>query len=93
MGSSGELASTRVQPSQEEQLAFEDSATPLLPENVTASALPERMLTVREAARRLRLCTASVYKLCASGQLEHARILNVIRIPERALAALAGRAR
>ncbi|HET8539987.1 MAG TPA: helix-turn-helix domain-containing protein [Anaeromyxobacter sp.] len=43
------------------------------------------MLTVREAARALRVSTATVYKLCASGKLMHVRALNVIRVPERAL--------
>jgi excisionase family DNA binding protein len=35
---------------------------------------------VREAARLLGLCPATVYKLCAGGKLRHARILNAIRI-------------
>jgi excisionase family DNA binding protein len=51
-------------------------------------AQPERMLTVREVANALRVSTATVYKLCASGKLTHLRALNVIRVPERALAAL-----
>jgi excisionase family DNA binding protein len=46
------------------------------------------MLTVREAALALRVSTATVYKLCASGKLTHVRALNVIRVPERALDAL-----
>jgi hypothetical protein len=37
-----------------------------------------RMLGVREVAERLRVCTATVYKLCASGALEHVRIVNSI---------------
>ncbi len=93
MGSSGELASTRVQPSQEEQLAFENSATALLPDNVTVSALHEQMLTVREAARRLGVSTATVYKLCERGDLAHVPILNAVRIASEALAAFAGRLR
>jgi excisionase family DNA binding protein len=48
----------------------------------------ERVLTVREAALALRVSTATVYKLCASGKLTHVRALNVIRVPERALDAL-----
>jgi excisionase family DNA binding protein len=44
------------------------------------------MLGVREVAERLRVCTATVYKLCASGALEHVRIVNSIRVREDALA-------
>ena len=46
-----------------------------------------RMLGVREVAERLRVCTATVYKLCASGALEHVRIVNSIRVREDVLAA------
>lgn len=38
-------------------------------------------LTVREAARILEVSTATVYKLCARGELRHVKVLNVIRIP------------
>jgi excisionase family DNA binding protein len=43
------------------------------------------MLGVREVAERLRVCTATVYKLCASGALEHVRVVNSIRVSEVAL--------
>jgi excisionase family DNA binding protein len=51
------------------------------------------LLTVREAARVLRVSTATVYKLCALGELAHVRVLNVIRIPERVLGLMARRPR
>jgi len=35
---------------------------------------------VRETARLLGLCPATVYKLCAERRLGHVRILNAIRI-------------
>jgi excisionase family DNA binding protein len=38
------------------------------------------LLSVREAAEQLGLCTATVYGLCANGALPHIRILNTIRI-------------
>jgi excisionase family DNA binding protein len=44
-----------------------------------------RMLGVREVAERLRVCTATVYKLCATGALEHVRVVNSIRVTEAAL--------
>jgi excisionase family DNA binding protein len=44
-----------------------------------------RMLRVREVADRLRVCTATVYKMCASGALEHVRVLNSIRVTEEAV--------
>lgn len=46
----------------------------------------EAVLTVREAARRLGLCTKLVYDLCARGELAHYRLSNAIRIPGSALA-------
>ena len=42
-------------------------------------------LTVAEAAAMLRVSTATVYKLCARGELVHLRVLNVIRIPAGAI--------
>jgi excisionase family DNA binding protein len=45
------------------------------------------MLGVREVAERLRVCTATVYKLCASGALEHVRVVNSIRVSEAAVLA------
>jgi excisionase family DNA binding protein len=38
------------------------------------------LLTVREVATRLNVCTATVYRLCARGLLRHVRILNAIRV-------------
>ena len=35
---------------------------------------------MRDAARLLGVCPATVYKLCADGKLPHASILNAIRI-------------
>jgi excisionase family DNA binding protein len=48
---------------------------------------PRPLLSVREAARLLGVCTATVYKLCADGKLPQARILNAIRIVPADLAA------
>ena len=48
---------------------------------------PGGFLTVREAARALRVSTATVYKLCAREELAHVRVLNVIRIPAAAVSA------
>ncbi len=57
---------------------------PVMQENVTHSA--DRLLTVKEAAARLRVCTATVYGLCARGVLEHVRIATyAIRITEEHL--------
>ncbi len=43
------------------------------------------MLTVAEAARRLRVSRATVYKLVAEGRLEHVRVGNQIRFLPGAL--------
>jgi len=40
----------------------------------------EQLLTVRQVAKMLRVCPATVYKWVAEGVLPHARIVNVIRI-------------
>ena len=39
-----------------------------------------RLLTVREVAERLAVCTAMVYALCERGELRHLRISNAIRV-------------
>jgi excisionase family DNA binding protein len=44
-----------------------------------------RLLSVRETASLLGVCTSTVYKLCANGALRHVRVSNAIRIPEGAL--------
>ncbi len=57
-------------------------ATPLLRDSGSGSVAPAGgFLTVREAAWVLKVSTATVYKLCARGELAHVRVLNVIRIP------------
>ncbi len=47
----------------------------------------EQLLTVREVASRLRVCAATVYSLCARGDLVHVRIANMIRVAPADLAA------
>jgi excisionase family DNA binding protein len=47
----------------------------------------DRLLTVREVAVRLGVCTSTVYKLCAEGKLAHVRLANAIRIAREALGA------
>ena len=49
------------------------------------SASAGRLLTVREVADRLRVCAATVYRLCESRELGHVRISNAVRVPETAL--------
>jgi excisionase family DNA binding protein len=39
------------------------------------------VLAVREVAKRLRLSTATVYRLCSTGALAHFRVMNSIRVP------------
>jgi excisionase family DNA binding protein len=46
------------------------------------------MLTVRDTAWLLGVSTATVYKLCARGELAHVRVLNAVRIPPDALEAV-----
>ena len=51
----------------------------------------ERMLSVKEAAGRLSVSTATIYKLCERGLLRHVRVCSAIRIPESALAEVSSR--
>ena len=46
-----------------------------------------RLLTVREVAEQLEVCSATVYRLCANGELPHVRIIDSIRIRPTDLAA------
>ena len=46
----------------------------------------EDLLTVREVAKRLGVCTATVYALCDRGELPHVRISNAVRIAPADLA-------
>jgi len=48
----------------------------------------ERLLTVKEAAERLRVSTATVYGLCKDGKLAHVRVGSSIRIPDAELGRL-----
>ena len=60
--------------------------TPLLRNSGSGVEAPGGpLLTVREAARVLRVSRATVHKLCTRGVLGHVRVLNLIRIPEGAL--------
>jgi excisionase family DNA binding protein len=45
------------------------------------------LLSVREVARMLRVCDATVYRLCEQGVLPHVRILNAVRVAPETLAA------
>jgi len=38
------------------------------------------LLSVRQVAGQLGICTATVYALCAKGVLPHVRVLNAIRV-------------
>ena len=55
--------------------------------------LPERLLPVREVAARLEVSEATVYKLCARGELAHVRFGNAVRIGRADLAAFIERGR
>ncbi len=87
VGNAGDEEGAGVQSSQPVQGVFRFLATALLPE-VASGADPEPLLTVRQVARRLGVSRATVYRLCARGELPHVRVLNALRIPAAALAAL-----
>jgi excisionase family DNA binding protein len=76
-------------------LAIAASASPLVPPvSPHFIELPEHLLTMREVADRLRVCRATVYKLCDAGELAHVRIANAIRVAPADLSQfIAGRRR
>ncbi len=57
------------------------------------SELPELLLTVHEVAQRLRVSSATVYKLCTAGDLAHIRISNAIRVAPTDIAEFIARRR
>jgi excisionase family DNA binding protein len=66
-------------------------SSPVTPGSQFGSALvvpQERLLSVREVATRLGVCTSTVYHLCAAGRLVHVRVANAIRIAPADLGAV-----
>jgi excisionase family DNA binding protein len=53
-------------------------------------AAPAQLLTVREAAARLRVSPVTIYRLCAQGKLPHLRVSNALRISSEDVDALVG---
>ena len=51
------------------------------------------LLSVRQVAKLLGVCPATVYALCGQGQLPHYRVLNAIRIDPKAVKRFLSRAR
>jgi len=66
----------RIQPSHPVAALRSPFAAPVLQPGRDAAVL----LSVREAAARLGVCTATIYTLCERGELAHVRVLNAIRI-------------
>jgi excisionase family DNA binding protein len=40
----------------------------------------ESLLTVKDVAKRLGVCKATVYRLCEEGKLGHVRVSNAVRV-------------
>ena len=55
------------------------------PEESEVDARMQPLLSVRQAAKLLGVCSATVYRLCEQGRLPHFRVLNAIRIDPRDL--------
>jgi excisionase family DNA binding protein len=86
LGTLGGLEPGPVQPSQPVAGSTKAFAAPVLQGPAPTRRLrvlpggAERLLTVREVAERLGVCTATVYGLCTRGELPHLRVSNAIRI-------------
>lgn len=50
------------------------------------NAAGDDWLTVKDVAEMLKVCTATVYKVLDRGELQHARVLNSIRVKREDLA-------
>jgi excisionase family DNA binding protein len=81
VGTTRSAADAASHPDPSEATIRKDFASPLLPD-LAAS------LTVKEVASLLRICTATVYRLCTTGELPHLRVGATIRIRQADLAAL-----
>jgi excisionase family DNA binding protein len=62
-------------------------------ERNTAIGVQSALLSVAAVARYLGVCTATVYALCARGELPHIRILSTIRVAPADLEAFVTRGR
>jgi len=62
-------------------------------ESLGPTGVQEDLLGVGEVARRLGVCTATIYSLCARGELSHVRVLNAIRVAPSDLASFIARHR
>jgi excisionase family DNA binding protein len=79
-----------VQPSHPVRQGTKDFAATLLlrPALLPSGAgEPGRLLSVREAAERLGVCRATVYRLSRRGELQHIRVSNAVRIAPSSLEA------
>jgi excisionase family DNA binding protein len=93
VGSARVETKSRVQPSRRIASVSPPFAARVLQTSAAQRAVPvgvERLLMVKEAAERLRVCTATVYGLCKGGKLGHARVGSSIRIPEAEIRRLGG---
>jgi excisionase family DNA binding protein len=81
-GTAQDRSAGGVQASQEVADFRRDFTSPVLPPpkrgrgGLTATDAGDELLTVKEIAAELKVCTATVYKIIDSGQLPHARVLN-----------------
>jgi excisionase family DNA binding protein len=72
---------TRLLPNSGEGLAGPTCATtPTLADLGVLYGGRDRLLTVKEVARQLGVCTAIVYRVCERGDLPHVRVATAIRI-------------
>ena len=91
------LATTRLQPETNGSHLSDfapsrpPAVTPGSQSAATAPATFSRLLSVREVAGRLGVCTSTVYKLCNEGKLAHVRVSNAIRVEARVLGAMGQR--
>jgi excisionase family DNA binding protein len=64
----------------------------MLPESEVRARM-QPLLPVRQVAALLGTCSATVYRMCEQGELEHFRVRNAIRVPMVALKVYLARAK
>ncbi len=93
----------RTEPIATHPVDYEDFATRLLPAEPEIHRGPDRslsavmqqsLLTVKQLAAKLGVCTATIYRLCDRGELPYVRVAQALRlVPMEVAAYLATRRR
>jgi excisionase family DNA binding protein len=91
-GSVSDEKSKNVQIHASSSKDFAGSLLDGIPTESESRAALEPLLSVRQVAKLLGVCAATVYRMCEQGELQHFRVRNSIRVPLLALKAYLAKA-